>query len=266
MDQSEEIRIVPKQETIRRKVWVEIVSWFWVIVAFIGIEAGVAQARMIPSASMEPTILVGDHLLVSRVGYDVGIPFTSIREPLWRDPKRQQIIVFQAPLADQGFPDFIKRCIGLPGDHIKIVAGTVYVNGKALDEPYVQHSPGYEQLPRENFPADAAKMTSYFVDRPEWAGELAKNTVNGELVVPAGRYFMMGDNRDDSNDSRYWGFTSRESIIGTPMIIYMSIRAPESEWDSGRLRDRFVAYAKAVIHPTNIRWRRLFHIFEVGKK
>ncbi len=261
MDQEELRRTAPNKTGIRGKISIEIVSWFWVIVAFIGIEAGVAQARMIPTGSMEPTVLVGDHLLVSRVGYDVGIPFTSIREPLWREPKRQQIIVFQAPLADQGFPDFIKRCIGVPGDHIKIVAGTVYVNGKALKEPYVKHVPGYQRLPRENFPSEAAEMSVEFVDRPEWAAELTRNTVNGELVVPRGEYFMMGDNRDDSNDSRYWGFASRASIIGRPVIVYMSIKAPEGALDSGHIGDRFEAYANAVIHPDNIRWRRLFHLF-----
>lgn len=261
MDQQDAGRIAAEQEGIRRRVWIEVVSWLWVIAAFIAIEAGVAQARMIPSGSMEPTVLVGDHLLVSRVGYDLGIPFTSIREPLWREPKRQEIIVFQAPLADQGFPDFIKRCIGIPGDHIKIVAGTVYVNGKALKEPYVKHLPGYQQLARENFPAYAAEMAPAFVDRPEWAEELAKNSVNGELIVPPGEYFMMGDNRDDSNDSRYWGFTSRASIIGRPVMVYMSIDEPEAAWDSGHLGDRFEAYAEAAIHPDDIRWRRLFHIF-----
>ncbi|HEY6465210.1 MAG TPA: signal peptidase I [Candidatus Acidoferrales bacterium] len=261
MDQQDAGRIAAEQEGIRRRVWIEVVSWLWVIAAFIAIEAGVAQARMIPSGSMEPTVLVGDHLLVSRVGYDLGIPFTSIREPLWREPKRQEIIVFQAPLADQGFPDFIKRCIGIPGDRIKIVAGTVYVNGKALDEPYVKHLPGYRQLARENFPAYAAEMAPAFVDRPEWAEELAKNSVNGELIVPPGEYFMMGDNRDDSNDSRYWGFTSRASIIGRPVMVYMSIDEPEAAWDSGHLGDRFEAYAEAAIHPDDIRWRRLFHIF-----
>jgi len=262
MDQQELRRSANKQGGIRRRIWVEVVSWFWVIVAFIGIEAGVAQARMIPSGSMEPTVLVGDHLLVSRVGYDVGIPFTSMREPLWKEPKRQQIIVFQAPLADQGFPDFIKRCIGIPGDHIKIVGGTVYVNGRALSEPYVRHLPGYQQLARENFPADAGEMAQEFVDRPEWATELAEATVDGELIVPPGKYFMMGDNRDDSNDSRYWGFVSRSSVIGTPVMIYMSIKAPEGAWDQGHLGERFQAYANAIIHPSDIRWRRLFHIFQ----
>src|ERR1700733_7628102 len=93
-------------------IWSEIVSGFWVICAFILIEGGVAQARVIPSGSMENTVLIGDHLLVSRLGYDAGIPFTDFHVPLWRNPKREQIIVFRAPLADQGFPDLIKRCIG----------------------------------------------------------------------------------------------------------------------------------------------------------
>lgn len=245
--------------TAKQKIWAEFVSWCWVIIAFVGIEAGVAEARMIPTGSMEPTVLVGDHLLVSRMGYEIGVPFTSIRQPLWREPKRQQIIVFQAPLADENYPDFIKRCIGVPGDHIKIVSGQVYVNGKALNEPYVKHIPGYQHMPWENLPADADAMTPYFVHRPEWASELAKNTVNGEIVVPPGRYFMMGDNRDDSEDSRYWGFASRSSVIGSPLIVYMSIQARDDEvWqDAPR---RFEVYADALLHPTMVRWRRLFGV------
>ena len=89
--------------------------------AFLFIEGTLVQARVIPSGSMENTVLIGDHLIVSRFGYDAGIPFTPWHVPLWREPKRQQIIVFRAPLADQGYPDFIKRCIGVPGDRIKIV-------------------------------------------------------------------------------------------------------------------------------------------------
>jgi signal peptidase I len=110
--------------TTSDKVWREVVSWFWVIMAFLFIEGTLVQARVIPSGSMENTVLIGDHLIVSRFGYDAGIPFTPWHVPLWREPKRQQITVFRAPLADQGFPDFIKRCIGVPGDRIKIVDGT----------------------------------------------------------------------------------------------------------------------------------------------
>ena len=200
--------------TTSDKVWREVVSWFWVIMAFLFIEGTLVQARVIPSGSMEDTVLIGDHLIVSRFGYDAGIPFTPWHVPLWREPKRQQITVFRAPLADQGFPDFIKRCIGVPGDRIKIVEGKVFVNGTALNEPYALHNPNSTDSPVENFPARTAEMP--FADNPDWRNELAKQVQNGELVVPPGEYFMMGDNRDNSNDSRYWGFVPRENIIGTP--------------------------------------------------
>jgi len=205
--------------TMNERIWREIVSWFWVILAFLFIEGTLVQARVIPSGSMEKTVLIGDHLIVSRMGYDAGIPFTNVHEALWRNPKRQQIMVFRAPLADQGYPDFIKRVIGLPGDHLKIVNGVVYVNGQRLVEPYTKHDPpDYADLALENFPARGFELP--FNDRPEWAAELAKNTVNGELVVPPGRYFMMGDNRDNSLDSRVAatdggvGFVPVENLVG----------------------------------------------------
>jgi signal peptidase I len=245
--------------TTKDHVWREVVSWFWVIMAFLLIEGTLVQARVIPSGSMEPTVLVGDHLIVSRIGYDAGVPFTNIHTPLWRDPKRQQIIVFRAPLEDQGNPDFIKRCMGVPGDHLKIVRGQVFVNGIPLNEPYVQHTYGYQDSAVENFPERFSELS--LNDRPEWADELRQHTVNGEMVVPPGEYFMMGDNRDNSNDSRYWGFVPREDIIGTPVLIYMSINAPEQVWGSGFALERFETYGRAVLHPSEIRWRRLFHTF-----
>ena len=212
------------------RVWREVVSWFWVIVAFILIEGTLVQARVIPSGSMEPTVLIGDHLIVSRIGYDAGIPFTNIHVPLWRNPKRQQIIVFRAPLPQEGNPDFIKRAIGLPGDTLEIRAGVVYINGKALSEPYREDPPN---------------PTEY----------------RGPWHVPAGEYFMMGDNRENSYDSRYWGFVPRANIIGTPVMIYMSIDAPEEAWEPGHVGERFETYFNALIHPSEVRWKRLFHTF-----
>ena len=241
------------------RVWREVVSWFWVILAFLFIEGTLVQARVIPSGSMEPTVLVGDHLIVSRFGYDAGIPFTRYHVPLWRSPKRQQIIVFTAPLADQNFPDFIKRCMGLPGDRLKIVGGVVYINDVAVKEPYVEHSAGFATSPVENFPADLSELP--MSDNPAWPEQAAKHIVNGELVIPADEYFMMGDNRDNSNDSRFWGFVPRQNIIGTPLIIYMSIDAPEDVWEPGHVGERFQTYLEALIHPSEIRWRRLFHTF-----
>jgi signal peptidase I len=258
-DVADRVAVEERQETTKDRVWREVVSWFWVILAFLFIEGVLVQARVIPSGSMENTVLIGDHLIVSRIGYDAGIPFTPYHVPLWRNPKRQQIIVFRAPLPDQGYPDFIKRAIGVPGDHLKIVNGQVFVNDKALDEPYALHNPEANESSVENFPARANEMS--FIDRPEWLDELKAHTENGELVVPPGEYFMMGDNRDNSNDSRFWGFVPRQNIIGTPLIIYMSINAPEEVWEPGHIGERFGTYLEAIIHPSEIRWRRLFHVF-----
>jgi signal peptidase I len=222
---------VPKQtNTTKERIWREVVSWFWVIVAFFFIEGTLVQARVIPSGSMENTVLIGDHLIVSRIGYDAGIPFTDIHVPLWRNPKRQQIIVFRAPLPQEGNPDFIKRVIGTPGDTLEIRAGAVYINGKALDEPYRRSPPNAEEY-------------------------------RGPWHVPANEYFVMGDNRENSYDSRYWGFVPRANIIGAPVMIYMSIDAPEEVWDPGHVPERFETYLKVFIHPGEVRWRRLFHTF-----
>jgi signal peptidase I len=246
----------------RSPLWTEVISWMWVIGAFVLIEGGVAQARVIPSGSMENTVLIGDHLIVSRLGYDAGIPFTKYHLPLWREPQRQQIVVFRAPLADQNFPDLIKRCMGVPGDRIKIVAGQLYVNGAAIDDRHALHRAGSENLPWENLPEQASEM--HYGDRPEWGAEMLTHTVNGELVVPPGNYFMMGDNRDNSNDSRFWGFVPRQNIIGTPAFIYMSIDAPGAVWEPEHVSDRFATYFDALIHPNKIRWNRLFQTFEKG--
>jgi len=257
----------PKSPKARQKdnpVWSEIVSWFWVLVAFILIEGSVAQARVIPSGSMENTVLIGDHLIVSRLGYDAGIPFTNIHMPLWREPQRQEIVVFRAPLPDQGYPDLIKRCIGVPGDRIKIIGGKVYVNGTAIADPHAMHRRDSAEMPWENFPQRSAEM--YFADVPGWGEELEKHVVNGELVVPPGQYFVMGDNRDNSNDSRFWGFVPRENIFGTPVLIYMSINAPGANWESGRVSDRVSAYLGALLHPGEIRWNRLFRTFRTSDK
>ena len=106
------------------RVWREVVSWVWVILAFLFIEGTLVQARVIPSGSMENTVLIGDHLIVSRFGYDAEFRLPTYHVPLWRNPKRQQIIVFRAPLPEQGYPDFIKRCIGLPGDRSRLCRAT----------------------------------------------------------------------------------------------------------------------------------------------
>jgi signal peptidase I len=240
----------------RNRLWKELVSWFWVILAFVLLEGTVAQARMIPSGSMENTLLVGDHVIVSLAGYEAGIPFTSYGIPLWRSTKRGEIYVFHSVVPDS--PDLIKRCIGIPGDRIKMIGEKVYVNGKVLNEPYTlitSPDPPFAQFPPAENPSQDGRLT------PQWAAKLPKHESNGELIVPKGEFFMMGDNRDDSYDSRYWGFVPRANIVGTPAFIYMSINAPEQVWDPGHLPERVEAYFKVFYHPGEVRWKRLFRTF-----
>ncbi len=214
----------------------EIIAWFWVILAFMLINGTLGQARVIPSGSMEDTLLIGDHLIMSRVGYDVGVPFTNWHVPLWRNPRRQQIIIFKPPF-DLNQPDYVKRVIGLPGETVDVHDGAVWINGKKLQENYT--------LGRTEAPTRFQLTVQY--------GGLP-------YKIPENCYFVMGDNRENSLDSRYWGCVPRNDILGTPVIIYMSLEAPKEAWN-GDIGARFLAYANALIHPGTVRWRRLFHLF-----
>jgi signal peptidase I len=216
----------------------EAIAWFWVILAFLLINGTLGQARVIPSGSMENTLLIGDHLIMSRIGYDAGIPFTNIHMPLWRNPKRQQIIIFKPPF-DPSQPDYVKRVIGLPGDTIDIRDGSVWVNGERLQENY-----------------------TLGLSEPAPAGQapIGYEVTKFPYRVPQDCYFAMGDNRGNSYDSRFWGCVPRKDILGTPVIIYMSLDAPRDAWN-GDIVARFEAYLNAIIHPGTVRWRRLFHVF-----
>jgi len=218
------------------KVKSEIIAWFWVILAFMLINGTLGQARVIPSASMENTLLIGDHLIMSRLGYDAGIPFTNIHVPLWKNPKRQQIVIFKPPY-DTSLPDYVKRVIGLPGETVDVHDGAVWINGKKLEENYTI---GRTEPPMRN------SLIGDFPGLP--------------FKVPDNCYFVMGDNRENSLDSRYWGCVPRNDILGTPVLIYMSLEAPRDAWN-GDIGARFLAYGNALIHPGTVRWRRLFHLF-----
>jgi len=217
----------------------EIIAWFWVALAFVLINGTLGQARVIPSASMENTLLIGDHLIMSRIGYDAGVPFTNLHVPLWRNPKRLQIVIFKPPLANNP-PDYVKRVIGLPGEIVEIHDGAVWINGRRLIEPYTTG-------PSEPAPLGTAPVGHEDIKFP--------------YKVPDNCYWVMGDNRGDSMDSRFWGCMPRQNLLGTPVMIYMSLDASPQAWDSGQIGERFLAYANAVLHPSTVRWRRLFQTF-----
>ena len=232
---NERSAIVPVRQRIQR----EIVAWFWVALVFMLINGAIGQARVIPSGSMENTMLVGDHLIMSRIGYDAGVPFTNWHVPLWRKPHRQQVIIFKPPFAPNT-TDLVKRTIGLPGDTIELRGGAVYVNGARLHETYAVG-------PSEPAPAGSAPPGYSDIKFP--------------YKVPDNCYFAMGDNRTNSYDSRFWGCVPRSDIIGTPVMIYMSLDVPSDAWEPGQTRERFLAYTSALLHPGLVRWKRLFHMF-----
>jgi len=203
------------------------------------------QAFIVPSPSMDTTVMVGDHLLVDKLSYAPPGSFTRYLLP-YTDPKRGDIIVFRYPMDIS--QNYVKRVMGVPGDRIKVVDKVVYLNGKPLTEPYAQHVfPNLEPY-RDNFPSEPRGPV---YDRARQM--LAEHVVNGELVVPPESYFAMGDNRDNSLDSRYWGFVPRENIIGKPLLIFWSYDAPTADL-VGYSADHFLDLAKNFFFKT--RWER----------
>ncbi|HYW42418.1 MAG TPA: signal peptidase I [Bryobacteraceae bacterium] len=180
------------------------------------------QAFVIPSGSMESTLLIGDHVLVDKLTYAPAGALTRHCLP-YREVRRGDVIVFRFPLDIR--IDYVKRAIGVPGDHIRLVNKQLILNGKPVNEPYAIHIPAMADAYRDNFPG--APPTPDV--RPRGVGMLRQNVVNGELVVPPGFIFAMGDNRENSSDSRYWGLVPRENIKGTPILVYWSFDAPEED-------------------------------------
>ena len=166
------------------------------VLAFV-IRTFVVQAFKIPSGSMLDTLLIGDHLLVNKFLYGTRIPFTDKVVMPIEDPQRGDVIVFEFP--EDTTKDFIKRIIGVPGDVVEMKDKVLYRNGEQLVEPYIKHTDPGMQARRDNF---------------------------GPITVPAGKYFAMGDNRDESYDSRFWGFVDKEKIRGKAWVIYWSWDGP----------------------------------------
>lgn len=214
----------------------------------------VVQAFQIPSPSMENTLLVGDYLLVNKLCYGSGgvgnflMPYRRIR--------RGDIVVFHYPVTPA--QHFVKRVIGVPGDRVRLVNKQVFVNGVPLKEPYAHFTRPLNDAFRDDFP----RLDVAAGETPEWWLTLRKLVEDGQLIVPEGYYFVMGDNRDDSYDSRYWGFVPAANIIGRPLLIYWSVRGEEGEpVTPSTLSNKLYHFAYAMTHLFQItRWNRTLHL------
>jgi signal peptidase I len=224
-----------------------IAEWTVTIILLLFGTTTLVQAFVIPTGSMEDTLLVGDHLLVDKLAYAPGGAITKHALP-YSDVHRGDIIVFRYPIDIK--QTFVKRAMGIPGDRIHLQNKNVYLNGHLLNEPYVVHKLDYIDSYRDNFPADP-NAPLY----PPAQAMLEHNVQNGDVVVPPGSYFAMGDNRDQSLDSRYWGFVPRENIIGKPLVIYWSYDASTEDLSNPSVTIQHLI--DVVIHfPTKTRWSR----------
>jgi signal peptidase I len=230
-------------------------SFLSVIVIALFVLTFIVQPFRIPSESMESTLMVGDFLLVNKMA-------ESPPGSLWfwvlpyRDVHRGDIVVFHFPAKPSEY--LVKRVIGVPGDHIRLIDGVVYLNGKPQQEPYAIYRGSYPDSFRDQFPTGAYSDPG--VDAHWWV-QVRESLENGELVVPPDRYFALGDNRNNSRDSRYWGFVPRENIVGRPFVIYFSVRGISPLDPTPLLGDRLSRGNSLLSALLDFaRWDRMFQI------
>jgi signal peptidase I len=216
-----------------------------------------AQNFVIPSGSMEKTLLVGDHLVVDRI--TLAPPTKWMPLVHYREPQRGDVVVFLKP----GYPDLflVKRLVAVPGDHFHLRDGVVILNGVAQPQPHAEpttpenHSDFLDEFP-------SVTPIAQPDETPEaWAVGFPSYLKDGDLVVPPGQYFMMGDNRHNSLDSRYWGFVPRENIVGRPLFNYWSFATPERQYEETGVGNSVAWMAHVALHFfTETRWTRTLHI------
>jgi signal peptidase I len=229
-------------------------SLFQTIVVALFVLTFVLQPYLIPSESMEHTLLVGDFLLVNRQVYAPAGRLAGWLLP-YRDVARGDIVVFHHP---EPHPFLVKRVVGIPGDRLRIVDGRVTVNGQPQTEPYAAFEPILPDPFLENFPAKL--YTNPEVD-PVWWRQMQGMISNGELVVPEGQYFVLGDNRNHSKDSRFWGFVPREQIVARPLVIYFSLSRPSATDFEQASDDRLGHDGELSAKLTGFaRWKRIFQV------
>jgi len=228
-----------------------------VLVIVIFMTTFVMQAIRIPSESMETTLMIGDFLLADKIHYSAEGWFGRHLLP-YREIRRGDIVVFHYPADPKQY--FVKRVVGLPGEHIKLLDKSVLVNGERLHEEYARHVLQDYNPYRDSFPDITFLAPPYLtsdVDR-RWRKQIFQYLDHGEIVVPAGNYFVMGDNRDRSLDSRYWGFVPKGNITGRPLVIYLSVNQGD-QTEMAASDDKLIHPGKMLAHILQLaRWDRMF--------
>jgi signal peptidase I len=225
----------------------QIAEWAATILVYLFATTTLVQAYVIPTGSMEGNLLIGDHVLVDRLAYSDPGPVGRGILP-YREVDRGDIIAFLYP--EDPRQTYVKRVIGVPGDRIRMEHGQVIRNGHRLVEPYVRRDAPYVDAYRDDFPQGPSGWTT-----PRGRDMLEKHVQDGELVVPPGTLFALGDNRDHSADSRYWGLVPRENVLGKPTLVYWSYEAPTEhllEWSAEHAIDVATHFF------TKTRWNRMF--------
>jgi signal peptidase I len=256
---------VPVEGRVEETPFEAVASVCSVLVVGLFILTFLGQNFVIPSGSMKNTLLVGDHLVVDRI--TLAPPAAWMPLVHYREPKHGDIVVFLKPAADPDpvdgsptYPFLVKRLVGVPGDHIRLRDGIVIINGVAQSQPHAQpttlenHSDFLDEFPSEIPSVERGATEAWSVDFPN-------HVENGELVVPPGKFFMMGDNRHNSLDSRYWGFVPRENIVGRPLFNYWSFTATEDQLEQTGIVNNLTWMGHVALHFfSETRWKRTFHL------
>jgi len=254
----------PAKPEHRESVWDTLRSLLIVVACVLCIRTFVAEATVIPTGSMESTILVGDHVFLNKLLYGPRLPYTDLRLPPLRHIHHQDIVAFRYPRNPSLM--YVKRVIGMGGDVVRIENKKVYLNGKPLSEPYTQYLYPSVMPLRDDFPPTPSVLetlpAAWGLD-PAWSREMPGFIRGDGLHVPQGYLFVMGDNRDNSQDSRYWGFVPLENVVGEPLFVYWSFNAPNPrDWQAESLDARLRFDATIVWNfLTHTRWSRTGRTF-----
>jgi signal peptidase I len=225
------------------------------------------QNMVIPSGSMEKTLLVGDHLLVDQITFAPPTKWMPLVH--YREPRRNDIVVFHKPVLEPDpatgelkYTILVKRLIGVPGDHIHLRNGIVIINGVAQNQPHATPTtPDNHDDFLDEFPSIPPSVDRNATEA--WSVDFPSHIENGDLVVPPGMYFMMGDNRHNSLDSRYWGFVPRANIVGRPLFNYWSFKTSEDQYEQTGIGNTVAWMGHMALHFfSDTRWSRTLHLIK----